>query len=277
MSTQNPQWPTWLDGMALEDGLRTKAYDVTTPQQRACLKNALAFAHAFWGECAHTHRHETNNIQRGFCYARAETPVPWVMYVCGQHYAAPARLAAALMPALLAGVPCIGAFHHTSMPTSRPRTCISVALELVGVEDIFCCNLDSIEKALTHMLDIHGLGRVILLHTGDLQPLGTMLSCQGVPYWEETMPPQLYMHEDHTSAFDADLLRFAHDCTPEVYKAETPFSYRPHALYAPQAPCGYVPALIFAPGMEGCWLHMDIPPMYFRQQYMCAAPIIFRE
>ena len=109
-----------------------------------------------FGESTASQRSEVRNTHLGFWRRAISHPAPWAVIAFTPAYAAAARLAAACIPALLGGVPLVGAVCVGGAPAGNAL----VTLELTGVEDIFvmlaCCCL---KKTTTGRQSANALAR----------------------------------------------------------------------------------------------------------------------
>ena len=129
-----PLWPQWLEAFRVPDGPRAAAYEGTPAHLRAAIKTALALHQAHAGEMDSRTCRDERFPRRGFRRMSTDGPAPFALVAFPASLRSPARLAAAaLMPAILAGVPLTGAFCLGGEPTPEAL----VTLELAGVEDAF--------------------------------------------------------------------------------------------------------------------------------------------
>lgn len=264
-------WPPWLDARRLDDDLLAQAYERTDAPRRACVKNGMALLHALWGEYPDAARQECRDAAKGFRHVRSQCPASWALFVLTPGYAAPVRLAAALMPALLAHVPLVGAL----CAGGNPSTPACVTLELAGIEHIFQTPLTDVPRLLRHMAETAGQGRIVLLHQGELDPVRRTAEELRLPVWEERRVPLLWI--DAAAGHAAELLAWAHpDAAFIPLPATSPQpADRPDALFADREFASRemeeIPLTIH-PGLEGCWLHPDLTPEFFRQHRIRMAP-----
>lgn len=262
-------WPEDLDAHRLPDQALAEAYDATLPPLRGCIKNTLALTHAVYGECPDSLERRIIDSARGFARATHAEPVPWAVVAFTPAYAAGPRLAAALMPALLAHVPLLGAV----CVGGRPSVAARVVLELAGVEDAFCLDQASFGRLLRDMRRC-GVGRLALLHGGELASLRETAAELRLPVWEESRPPRLRIatgsgherahiawgHPDAplTEISSRELVAQPDAFLPDIHEADAifcdPEQETPSLRRAP---------LVLLPGMEGCWLHADLSPVFF--------------
>lgn len=261
-------WPHSLVQCRLDDHALDQAYTATHAQQRACIKQTLAFTHAFWGQCPDTTTLHREDRAQGFCIRVQDSPRPWTIAIVSPAYAAPTRLASALMCAILAKVPHIALLCLGGMPSVPVR----VALELTGVEDIFCPCFTKTEETTALIHTIRALphtGAVLLFHTGAFTPLRESLRTEGIVVWEENTPPTLHIEAD--APHNKDILGWCHPDAPlQTATTDTIPHMPPDALYTTHESSGTAP-LCLLPQTEGVWLHADLSPHTFRTRALHAA------
>ncbi len=262
-------WAEDLDTCRITDEALAEAYDATPPPLRGCIKNTLALTHAVYGEHPDTLERRSIDTARGVARATRAEPAPWAVVAFTPAYAAGPRLAAALMPALLAHVPLLGAVCVGGRPSAAAR----VVLELAGVEDAFCLDQAYFSRLLRDMRRC-GVGRLALLHRGELASLRDEGAALRMPVWEEARPPRLLIaagsgHERSHIAWghpDAHLTEISAQelaAGPDVF---LPGIHEVDAIFCDpeqEAPSLDRAPLVLLPGMEGCWLHTDLSPMFF--------------
>ena len=172
-------WPQWTEEARLDDALAAAAYEATPAHLRAAVKTGLALAHMHFGECTTSQRNEIRNTHLGFWRRSIAHPAPWAVIAFTPAYAAAARLAAACMPALLGGVPLVGAVCVGGAPGNNAL----VTLELAGVEDIFVMDSAGLCTLLEETQP--GPGRLVLLHRGELDGVAGAARTLELPCYEE--------------------------------------------------------------------------------------------
>ena len=262
-------WPQWAEAARLDDALAAAAYEATPAHLRAAVKTGLALAHMHFGESTTSQRNEVRNAHLGFWRRSIAHPAPWAVVAFTPAYAAAARLAAACMPALLGGVPLLGAVCVGGTPSSNAL----VTLELAGVEDIFVMDSAGLCTLLEETQP--GPGRLVLLHRGELDAMTGAARALELPCYEERRSPILCLPKP--DAFDLEALAFAQAEALEG-ALDAPQHLTPDATYlAPVAALGHcrerrtgpVPhnsAPAITPGCEGFWLHPGLTPDFFRVQ-----------
>lgn len=255
---ENTFWPVGLTRHRLDDAAMAAAYASSHARQRACIKHTLALLHTVWGEYPDSTAQRKEYSAQGLCLHTRQAPRPWAVAVIEPSYNAPTRLAAAVMCAVLARVPHISLCCVGGMPSAS----VCLALELAGVENIFCPPLADIAPLL---YSLPGKGICLLLHKGVLTPLAAALRAATIVVWEESCPPHL--HIEANAPHDQDLIRWCH---PDALLQAATHNTCPDALYTvyegtPRAP------LCLLPHMEGCWLHPALSPDMFCERAVLAA------
>ena len=222
------RWPRWVAAARLDDALSAAAYEAVPAPCRAAVKTGLALACAHFGEGTESRVESVRNARLGFWRRRISHAAPWAVLAFTPDYAAAARLAAACVPAQLAGVPLVGAVCVTDAPEQcAPHPAALVSLELSGVEDVFALDQAGICRLLEECQP--GPGRLVLLHRGELDAVARAAAALGLPCWQERRDPLLGLPQP--DAFDLELLAFAQGSALEaalepVDRRPVPFSRR---------------------------------------------------
>lgn len=253
------RWPETLTAHRVEDAALSAAHESAPAAGLAAIKQCLALLHSLMGEDADETLLARIDAARGFRMRERIVPAPWACFFVGAGYAAPVRLAAALMPAILARTPLLAA-----VCVSAPSPAVLAALELAGVEDIF--RVDDAAPWPARLSAGMGPGRVALLHGGDLAPAAEAARGAGLAVWEETRPPRLHMEEE-AEPF-RDIIDFCH---PDA--VHTPSG--PDAVFGGEGGSPDVreaAPLIIHPRMAGFWRHAGLGPDFFRERALRIAP-----
>lgn len=282
-----PTPPAWLEAMRPDDRLAASAYENTPAPLRALLKSAIAFHFQFWGEMPTEQTQGVRNPAAGFAWQRAERPVPWTLAVMDPAYASPARLLAALLPAVLAGVDMI----LVVCPDQPPAPVQNVALDLAGLENLYVVpSAGASAPALTDVvreLAAQGEGRLLLFPTecSRFSPLFQTLceTARGlrVRLWQDMPAPRIALVTDDADGKDGedrageaalrDKLQWAHGdavvqrVSPGAWPAGNGFAAccAARADVFEKVAAGHTP-LLLGPGLEACWLHDGVSPLFFR-------------
>lgn len=270
------RWPQWAEEARLDDALAAAAYEATPASLRAAVKTGLAMSHMHFGESMSSQRTEIRDPHRGFWRRGISHPAPWAVIAFTPAYAAAARLAAACAPALLGGVPLVGAV----CVSGTPHRAALVTLELAGVEDVFVMDGPGLCALLEETQP--GPGRLVLLHKGELDSIAAAARALELPCYEERRAPVLNLPQPQ--AFDLEALAFAQ---AEAFDAAMDPSFRlsPDAAFlTPVAALGhcrerrtgpfpYSSAPAYTPGCEGFWLHPGLTPDFFRVSRLAFGPL----
>ncbi len=125
--------PSCLQEYALEDELLAAAYEATPAPYRAWIKTTLALVHAVYKEQASLSIQHHFWPDAGFAHEQTARPHPWALFGLSSSFAAPTRLAAALMAARLAH--CEPVLVRVAEQGSFPNALLTAA-ELTGVSQI---------------------------------------------------------------------------------------------------------------------------------------------
>ncbi|BAV92010.1 hypothetical protein [Candidatus Desulfovibrio trichonymphae] len=268
-------WPEWAEDKRIDDAFAEQAYNATSPQCRAALKTGLALAFMHFGQSLGCLRAERRDNHLGYWLHTTAFPAPWALVAFTPGFTAAARLAAACVPAQLAGVPLLGA---VCVDGEASRQAL-VSLELSGVEDIFMLDTAGLFALLEEVQP--SPGRLVLMHTGELSGARQTARALGIPCYEESRPPSLVLPEP--DAFDMNVLAFAQGSALE-HTLEPAHPVTPAALYlADKAALGhcrlhhdgphYADSLALSPGCEGFWLHTGLTPDFFRVSRLAFGPL----
>ncbi len=262
---QNPAWSQLITTYEVADRDKAYAYESASDQERSCLKNGIAY-HALSGEglsCEHIIR---EHAAKGYRQQVQIKPAPWLVCLCASGYTSPARLIAALMPAIIAHVPQIFIIH-----LGKPAPAILVALELLGIENSIALVENPLPMAqdfLSHV--INERGRVIILpdEGTDFTPLRKYLNGVNIPFWEDAKPPRIYAK----STANKELLNFT---LPDAIFCND-LNLQVNAVYG--LPDNLTDDLVESPfitqawatDMEGCFVHDNLQRKFFQNSLLMA-------
>lgn len=255
-STTFMDWPEWLEAARIDDALAAEAYESTPAPLRAAIKTGLALSHMHFGQSPGQTKVERRDGHLGFWQQEVCEPASWALFVFPPSYRAAARLAAACMPALLAGVPLLGAVCLGGRPSSEALVC----LELCGVENLYSLDMMGLERLLRSS-PTDG-GRLVLLHEGELAPVAALARATGLSCYEEWRAPCLVLRD--ATAFDLESLSFAQG-GGIVEQADIQSGRPIDALYSISSEADRPASLLLTPGCEGFWLHPGLDPGFFTQ------------
>jgi hypothetical protein len=148
-----------LAGYALDEETAATAYESTGERGRATLKQCIARLYRFYGE-REAARTVTRRFRDGFTVETRETPAAFALIVCSAARPCPAFLAAATLPALLAGAP---VFPCLLPDPARPlHAPLAAALELAGADPARIVPEEVLPTLLNKIADPRA-GRILLL------------------------------------------------------------------------------------------------------------------
>lgn len=268
--------PAWLDALRPGDGFATAAYENTPAPLRALLKSAVAFYFQLWGEAPAGETRRVISPAAGFAWTAGANPVSWTLAVLDPGHPSPARLLAALVPAVLAGVDMV----LIVCPDRTPRPVHSVALELAGLENLYVVPTDT-RPALPDLigeLTAQGEGRLLLFPTAQsrLGPTFRILRetarVRRLRLWQDTPAPRLALLADEADAASLrDKLQWAHgDAVLETFPPGARPGRSGYDAWCAARPSVFeraladTPPLLLGPGLEACWLHQRLVPPFFR-------------
>ena len=93
-----------IEACRVPDERLAGAYEETSAAHRSWIKTTLALAEATYPAPPSRLTITSENAAAGFGFARTRETAPWAVLLIGEGYASAVRLAAAIMPARLAGV-----------------------------------------------------------------------------------------------------------------------------------------------------------------------------
>ena len=225
-----------IEACRVPDERLAEAYEGTSALHRSWIKTTLALVESVHPALPSRSERRTEDRDAGFGFVRTEETAPWAVLLIGEGYASAVRLAAAIMPARLAGVEPILAVWAGS---GTPPPALFAALELTGVEQVF-----AMPDPLPLLRELRGHGRVLAFGL-DLPPLP-------YPCWRDAAP-----RIAADALPDEELIRWAH---PDALSADGGAD----VLYPEQFILGDDrEPLRLGEGLEGCWLHAELTPGFF--------------
>ena len=110
-----------IEACRVPDERLAGAYEETSAEHRSWIKTTLALAGATYPAPPSRLSITSENAAAGFGFARTRETAPWAVLLIGEGYASAIRLAAAIMPARLAGVEPIFAVWTCSPRWNSPE------------------------------------------------------------------------------------------------------------------------------------------------------------
>ena len=264
-------FPVSLDEFLVADAAFGAAYDAVSPEERAVIKAAVARMAIVQEKAEALSRYSVTMVRQGFTLHERTCPVSWTVVLWDAAYAGPTRVLAALMPAMLAGVPNILACRigdHGEFPAP-----LLAALELAGQELVAECAPGVALDIVRACCEADGRGRVVCL--GQEAVLGEavrLAASFGVPAYHMASPVRVgiaassfsepmqdtYIRFVHP---DGALVPFEEDAVNGIFSAV--FCAEEHVVnFLGSAP------LILSPGNEGYWAWPGLGTVFFRETSM---------
>ncbi|MEZ7196563.1 hypothetical protein [Pseudodesulfovibrio karagichevae] len=260
----------------VDDALFAAAYEESTDGERALMKTGIARLYDWYGPRKDTAREVAERWRGGFASVRRSAPVDFALVLFDGTFASPARLLAALVPAMACGVQNILAVRvDGGGDWAHP---LLTAMELAGQELVADLTREGLQGLLEALADAGASGAVIDL-------AGRPGLCQGrsrVAVHSPVFDRSVALFLDDGETFDLDALAFIHpDTAFTAFGADVPLPDGfvrggggfPAFLDAVQD-VAFVPAnrvgdalgralLVLGPGQEGCWVWPELHPEFF--------------
>ena len=161
-----------IEACRVPDERLAGAYEETSAAHRSWIKTTLALAEATYPAPPSRLTITSENAATGFGFARTRETAPWAVLLIGEGYASAVRLAAAIMPARLAGVEPVFAVW-TGAETAPSG--LFAALELTGVEQVF-----AMRDPAPLLRELPGRGRILRFGKAPLPECPASASVAGV-------------------------------------------------------------------------------------------------
>ncbi len=261
-------WPQAMERGRVTDAAFATAYARVSDLDRARIKTGIAAIYAACGGPMPRSRRRVEAVGHDLLLTREDVPLDFAVIVCGAAFASPARLAAAVIPALCARVAEVAAVR---VGGAWPRPLLTT-LELCGVETVCRVGKRAV-SGLWRELAERGDGAVVLLDDapaptagvgGALRVLSARLSGGGCLVAEDA------------AAFDREALAFAQPdmelseiAGDQLAKAAASAYAVAYAAGGRDGLSGLAP-LWLGPGRETFWLWPELVPGAFRRQRVTA-------
>ena len=234
-----------IEACRVPDERLAGAYEETSAEHRSWIKTTLALAGATYPAPPSRLSITSENAAAGFGFARTRETAPWAVLLIGEGYASAVRLAAAIMPARLAGVEPVFAVW-TGAETAPSG--LFAALELTGVEQVF-----AMRDPAPLLRELPGRGRILRFGKAPLPECPCPVWSDRAPRIERTALPDTAVLWAHPDALPAD------DGADVVYAGQT--------IIGEDTP------LVLEAGLEGCWLHTDLTPDFFMNERLALSAL----
>lgn len=284
MTRSTFSFPDWISEFVPDDDLFAMAYEDIPDQKRAWLKTNIARLLDCYGPRQDVGVNTTRHFRSGFDLQTNHTAVDFAVVLFDGSLLSPARLLAALVPALASGVEHVLA-ARVGANGGPWRKAVLTGLELAGQELVVDLTDAQARRLFTQLRDsglpgaVSVLGpKAAVIKTSELQ------SASRMGFWRPRFTRAATVWMDDESSFDLEVLAFTHpDMVFSVFGAKTElpadnFSYEGEDLadfmeaiidvaYAPPEHMNQAlrkAKLVLGPGQEGCWIWPDLYPEHFQ-------------
>lgn len=281
-------FPDWLSDFVPDDEVFAMAYEDIGDSKRAWLKTNIARLLDYYGPRKDRGGVVERHFRSGFNVHARYDAVDFAVVLFDASLLSPARLLAALVPALACGVEHVLA-ARVGANGGPWRKAVLTGLELAGQELVVDLNDAEARRLFTQLRDTGRPGAVSVLGPkAAVIKSSELQSASKMGFWRPrfTRAAAVWMEDETT--FDLDVLAFTHpDMVFSVFGAETElpadnFSYEGADLadfmdavidvaYLPE---GHIPQmvnkakLVLGPGQEGCWIWPDLHTEHFQYQHI---------
>jgi hypothetical protein len=268
--------PDLIGESLVDDALFAAAYGESSDQERALMKTCIARLYDWYGPRKDTAREVATRWRGGFASVDRAAPVDFALVLFDESFVSPARLLAALVPAVACGVRNVLAVRVDGK--GDWARALLTAMELAGQELVADLTGEGVSALLDDLAQAGASGAVVDL-TG--RP-GLCTERSGLAVYAPAFDREAALFLDGPETFDLDALAFIHPDTaftafgadvslPDGFvRGGEDFS----AFLDAVRDVAFVPAdrigdtldrarLVFGPGQEGCWVWPELHPGFF--------------
>ena len=276
-------FPDWINELVPDDALFARAYQNSPDYSRAWMKTAIARLYDWYGPRKDVGGEIFLRWNGGFDTKSVFDPVDFAVILFDGSLQSPARLLAALVPALAGGVKNILAVRvGNSVPW---RDAMLTGLELAGQERIVDMTDVQARRLFTGLRESGASGAVVVLGPKAASIKSSELqSASRISFWRPRFSRSAVVWMDDESTFDMEALAFMHpDIVFSIFGAE-PSILADNFSYEGDEFDEYLDAitdvaylsgqrmdqalkrakLVLGPGQEGCWVWPDLHSGHFQ-------------
>ncbi|WP_338666652.1 hypothetical protein [Pseudodesulfovibrio methanolicus] len=268
--------PDLIGESLVDDALFAAAYEESSDRERALMKTCIARLYDWYGPRKDTACEVARRWRGGFSSVARVAPADCALVLFDDSFVSPARLLAALVPAIACGVPNVLAVRVDGRG-KWPRALLT-AMELAGQELV----ADLTGEGVFHLLDdLAGAGASVAVVDLAGRP-GLRAGRSRVAVHRPAFDRSAVLFSDDREPFDLDALAFVHpDIAFTAFGADVPLpggfvrggADFPAFLDAVRD-AAFVPSdrigdaldrarLVFGPGQEGGWVWPELHPGFF--------------
>lgn len=276
-------FPDWINDFVPDDDLFARAYQDISDENRAWMKTAIARLYDWYGPRNDVSGESILHWRSGFDTKTTSDSVDFAVLLFDASLLSPARLLAALVPALAMGVKHVLAVR---VGNGGPwRKAILTGLELAGQELVVDMTDVQVRRLFTTLRETNRPGAVVVLgpkaaviKTSEQQAASRM------SFWRPRFSRAAAVWMEDEDTFDLETLAFMHpDIVFSVFGTETDlpadnFSYEGDGFddfvdaimdvaFLPSDRTDHAlreARLVLGPGQEGCWIWPDLYPEHFQ-------------
>jgi len=273
----------WINELVPDDSLFARAYQDVPDRNRALMKTGIARLYDWYGPRKDVSGETALRWSGGFDTKQTFDPVDFAVVLFDGSLQSPARLLAALVPALAGGVKNVLAARVGS---SAPwRNAVLTGLELAGQELVVDMTDVQARRLFNELRDTGVPGAVAVLGPkAAVIKSSELQSASRISFWRPRFSRAAVVWMDDESTFDLEALAFMHpDIIFSVFGAEPPlpadnFSYEGDGFdefLRAIMDVAYLPSqrtdqalkrakLVLGPGQEACWVWPDLRLDHFQ-------------
>lgn len=270
-------FPDWINDLVPDDALFARAYQDISDQDRALMKTCIQRLYDWYGPKKDIRSVTERCWKSGFESRAVCEAVDFVVVLFDGSLLSPARLLAALVPALAAGVESVLAVR---VSTGAPwRKALLTGLELAGQEFVVDMTDVQVRKLFNELRETNRTGAVTVLGPkAAVIKSSELQAASRISFWRPRFSRLAAVWMDDAHTFDLDALAFTHpDIVFSVFGAEPElpadnFSYEGDGFddfMDSIMDVAYLPPermdqalkqakLVLGPGQEGCWIWPDL-------------------
>lgn len=262
-------FPGMVESRLVADGAFAEAYGAVAPEERAVIKTGIARMAAVYGPAEARETHSVTASRDGFRLSTDSRPVPWAVIMWDGAYPGATRVLAALLPAMLAGVPEILACR-VGGDGEFPKPLLA-AMELAGQELVADCSPEDAADIAALCGAADSGGRLVLLgRNAAFDRIVAAALERGTEVRRYAAPVRIGIAASSfaTPSLD-DFLRFAHpDAALVPFEGDAAQGNFSAVYCAERAVPEYIgrAPLVLCPGNEGFWRWPGVGRDFYRAQ-----------
>ncbi|MEF2231008.1 MAG: hypothetical protein V3571_08780 [Pseudodesulfovibrio sp.] len=276
-------FPNWTNLLVPDDGLFAQAYQALSDRERAWIKTGIARLYDWYGPRKDLGGEDVRQWSSGLCTRTRFDAVDFTVVLFDDTLFSPARLLAALVPAIATGVRQVMAVR---VGDDAPwREAILTGLELAGQELVIGVGQNQARRLLAELRETDRPGAVAVLGPKAMETCGAeQYAATRMAFWRPRFSRMASVWMEDADSFDLEALAFIHpDIAFTVYGTKVDFP-GPNFTWAEGgfddflqvlSDVAYLPReraaaasgrakLALGPGLEGSWIWPDLHALHFQ-------------